>query len=166
MQNQAFTFIIFILNGFIIGILFDIFRILRKSFKTPDLITYIEDIIFWILSGLIILYSIFKFNSGELRLFIFVGVLLGIWFYTLMLSKFFIKMSVHIIQFIKKIIEIFIFKPIKFMTKILNTIIFKPIKFLIKKFMRFSKRIMYFFRKKTKKPFFKNRIYKNKKDFA
>ena len=46
MQNQAFTFIIFILNGFIIGILFDIFRILRKSFKTPDSITYIEDIIF------------------------------------------------------------------------------------------------------------------------
>ena len=65
MQNQAYTFIIFVLNGFIIGIFFDIFRILRKSFKTPDVITYMQDIAFWILSGLIILYSIFKFNSGE-----------------------------------------------------------------------------------------------------
>ena len=85
MQNQAYTFIIFVLNGFIIGILFDIFRILRKSFKTPDVITYMQDIAFWILSGLIILYSIFKFNSGELRLFIFIGVLLGIWAYILVL---------------------------------------------------------------------------------
>ena len=105
MQNQAYTFIIFVLNGFIIGILFDIFRILRKSFKTPDVITYMQDIAFWILSGLIILYSIFKFNSGELRLFIFIGVLLGIWAYILVLSKLFINMSVHIINFIKKIMR-------------------------------------------------------------
>ena len=32
MQNQAYTFIIFVLNGFIIGILFDIFRIPSKKF--------------------------------------------------------------------------------------------------------------------------------------
>ena len=39
--NQAYLFLIFMVNGIIIGILFDFFRILRKSFKTADLITYI-----------------------------------------------------------------------------------------------------------------------------
>ena len=34
MNNQAYTFIIFIINGIIIGFLFDCFRIIRKSFKT------------------------------------------------------------------------------------------------------------------------------------
>lgn len=48
--NQAYLFLIFILNGLLIGILFDFFRILRKSFKTPDFITYIQDICFWILA--------------------------------------------------------------------------------------------------------------------
>ena len=53
--NQAYIFLIFVINGFLIGILFDIFRILRKSFKTKDIITYIEDILFWILTGLLLL---------------------------------------------------------------------------------------------------------------
>ena len=40
--NQLFCLLIFILTGLVIGILFDIFRILRKSFKVPDIITYIK----------------------------------------------------------------------------------------------------------------------------
>ena len=72
LENQAYLFMIFIFNGFLISILFDIFRILRKSFKTIDFITYIEDILFWILTTFIILYSVFKFTNGELRVFLFV----------------------------------------------------------------------------------------------
>ena len=63
-ENQAYLFIIFVINGILIGLLFDFFRILRRSFKTNDFMTYVEDIIFWILTGLIILYSIFTFNNG------------------------------------------------------------------------------------------------------
>ena len=77
MENQAYLFIIFILIGFLISIIFDFFRILRKSIKTKDFITYIEDALFWALTALIILYSIFKFTNGELRAFIFVRN--GIW---------------------------------------------------------------------------------------
>ena len=57
--NQASLFLIFVINGIIIGLVFDIFRILRKSFKTSDIITTIEDILFWIITGIIILYSIY-----------------------------------------------------------------------------------------------------------
>ncbi len=49
-NEQVKLFFIFIINGLIIGLLFDFFRILRKSFNTKDLITYIQDIIFWIIS--------------------------------------------------------------------------------------------------------------------
>ena len=59
--NQALVFSIFIINGLIIGFIFDIFRILRLSFKTKDIVTYIEDILFWIITGVVILYSIFIF---------------------------------------------------------------------------------------------------------
>ncbi|MFR8104706.1 MAG: spore cortex biosynthesis protein YabQ [Clostridia bacterium] len=61
--NQAYLFSIFVINGIIIGILFDIFRVLRRSFKTSDIITYIEDFIFWLLTGGLLLYSIFSFNN-------------------------------------------------------------------------------------------------------
>ena len=54
--TQIYLFTIFLLNGLIIGLLFDFFRILRKAIKTPDVITYIEDALFWILTGFLILY--------------------------------------------------------------------------------------------------------------
>ena len=102
--NQAYLFLIFILNGILIGLLFDFFRILRKSFKTKDIITYIQDIIFWILTGFIILYSTFTFNNGEIRIFMFIAILLGIIFYMTLISSYVIKINVTIINFIKNII--------------------------------------------------------------
>ena len=166
MQNQAYVFAIFILNGVLIGLLFDIFRIFRKSFKTPDIITYIEDILFWIFSGIILLYSIFKFNNGELRMFIFLGIILGITVYMLIFSKIFIKVLVHIINFIKKIFNIFILIPIKFAMKIINKVLYKPIIFICVNTTKFFKKIMSFFKINLRKVFFKHRNYKNKKDFA
>ena len=65
--NQSYIFLVFVIVGMIIGILFDFFRILRKSMKTKDFVTYIEDILFCIITGIIIIYSIFYFNSGELE---------------------------------------------------------------------------------------------------
>lgn len=166
MQNQTYAFVMFILNGLLIGILFDIFRIFRKSFKTPDWITYIEDTLFWILSGLILLYSIFKFNNGELRFFVFMGVIFGISIYILIFSKMFIKVCVYIINFIKKLFKILIIIPTKFIIKILNKTIYNPFIFLYKNIAKLIRKTMSFFRIKSKKLFTKNRIYKNKKDFA
>lgn len=102
--QQAYIFLIFILNGILIGIVFDIFRILRKSFKTSDVITYIEDVIFWVMTGLITLYFLFTFNNGEIRFYIFVGIILGIIIYMLSISKYFIKVNVTIITFLKNVI--------------------------------------------------------------
>ena len=104
--NQAYLFLIFIINGVLIGLLFDFFRILRKSFKTKDMITYIQDIIFWILTGFIILYSTFTFNNGEIRIFMFVAILLGVVFYMMLISSYVIKVNVTIINFIKRFIVV------------------------------------------------------------
>lgn len=102
--NQAYLFLIFTLIGIIIGFLFDIFRILRKSFKTNDIITYIEDIIFWIISGIILIYAMCKFTDGELRFYTIIGLSLGAIIYLLTVSKYVIKISVFVINILKKIL--------------------------------------------------------------
>lgn len=48
--SQAHIFMIFLIIGLLIGILFDIFRALRIAFKTSDLVTCIEDVIFMALT--------------------------------------------------------------------------------------------------------------------
>ncbi len=125
--KQLYCLAIFTLVGIVIGILFDSFRILRRSFKTVDLITYIQDILFWILTGVIVLFSIFKFNNGEIRSYIFFGMALGLLIYILTISKFVIKYTVIVINWAKKILSY----PIKLLTEVFKNIIIKPALFII-----------------------------------
>ena len=140
---MPYLFLIFVINGIIIGLVFDFFRILRISFKTKDFVTYIEDIIFWIITGIILLYSIFIFNNGQIRLFMFIGVGIGIISYILLVSKYVIKINVFIVNIIKKIILI----PLNFIYKIIKKIFFRPISFVIINIGKFSTNII----KKAKK---------------
>ncbi len=122
--RQLFCLFIFIITGIVIGILFDCFRILRKSFKTTDWITCIQDIIFWMLTGIIILFSIFKFNNGEIRSYIILGIFFGILIYMITISKFVVKYSVFVIQKLKKIISY----PINIIINILKKVLINPLK--------------------------------------
>ena len=116
-QNQAYLFLVFSLTGVVIGVLFDFFRILRRSIKTSNTITYIEDILFWILTGILILYSIWFFNNGEIRIFIFLGILL----YIFTLSNIIVKIFSTIFSYIIRILII----PFKTTYSIISKIFIK-----------------------------------------
>ncbi len=149
-MNQVYLFFIFIANGVLIGILFDFFRILRKSFKTSDIVTYIEDFLFWILTGFSILYFMFVFNNGEIRLFMFLGIAVGITLYMLIFSSFLIKINVTIITFLKKVISKIIgiiLIPFKFIKRLF----FKPISFIFINIRKSSTNLYNNFMKITKK---------------
>ena len=90
-QDQAYLFLVFSLTGVAIGILFDFFRILRRSIKTSNIITYIEDVLFWILTGILVLYNIWYFNNGEIRIYMFLGIVIGVLVYMSTLSNIFVK---------------------------------------------------------------------------
>ena len=130
--DQLYTFLCFLITGFLIGILFDIFRILRKSFKVPDIITYMQDIVFWILTGALLLYSIFTFNNGELRSYVFIGIILGTFFYILLFSKYIIKFTTKLINILKGTIGY----PIKKVFNFLKKKIIKPLYDVINKFYK------------------------------
>lgn len=154
-ENQLELFLIFITNGIIIGILFDIFRVLRKTFKTNDIVTYLEDILFWILTGIIVLYSIFTFNNGEIRLFMFLAIFIGSIIYLFLFSSYFIKINVTILNILKniilkiiKIIEI----PFKYICMFIRKIFFKPISFIIINLRKNSTNLYKHFIKNIKKP--------------
>ena len=153
-ENQINIFFVFVVNGLIIGVLFDFFRILRKSFLTKDVITYLQDIIFWILTGILILYSVFVFSNGEIRLFMVVALLLGITTYMLCISKYIININVKIILFFKrifsKIIELLLI-PINALKRLVTKIFIRPISFIVINIQRFSTNILEKFEKILKK---------------
>lgn len=111
-QNQAYLFLVFSLTGIAIGILFDFFRIFRRIIKTGNIITYLEDILFWILTGILVLYNIWYFNNGEIRIYMFLGIIIGTFIYMSTISNIFIKIFTKILSTIIKLLKI----PLKIFT--------------------------------------------------
>ena len=132
-QDQAYLFIVFSLTGVVIGILFDFFRILRRSFKTSNIITYVEDVLFWILTGVLILYNIWYFNNGEIRIYMFLGIIMGLLIYMRTLSNIIVSLFSKILKMLIRILEI----PFKTIISIFH----KIITIIIKIFNKFTKKI-------------------------
>ena len=132
-QNQAYLFLVFSLTGVIIGVLFDFFRILRRTIKTCNIITYIEDVLFWILTGLLVLYNIWYFNNGEIRIFMFLGIILGVLIYMSTLSNILITILTKILKSIIKVLEL-PFKTILAIFRKIVTIISQLFSKITKKF--------------------------------
>lgn len=131
--------------------MFDFFRVLRKKFKTTDIVTYMQDIFFWILTGISMLYCIYTFNSGEIRLYEFIGILIGTTIYFLTISKYFIKINSMVLNILTKIFYVLLIVPLKtinktiikpivtFFDKIIHKNSFKSINFL----KRFNKNVAF-----------------------
>ena len=132
-QNQAYLFLVFSLTGVVIGILFDFFRILRRSIKTSNIVTYIQDILFWILAGIIVLHSIWYFNNGELRIYVLLGISIGVLLYMTTLSNIVIKVFTTITTFIISILKV-PFKVINLFIKKIITVLLATLNKIIKKF--------------------------------
>lgn len=122
-QNQAYLFLIFSLTGVEIGILFDFFRILRRTIKTGNIVTYIQDILFWILTGILVLYNIWYFNNGEIRIYMFLGIIIGTLIYMSTLSNISVKLFTKILSMIIKALEIPFKTIITIFRKIITTIL-------------------------------------------
>ncbi len=122
-QNQAYLFLIFSLTGVEIGILFDFFRILRRTIKTGNIVTYIQDILFWILTGILVLYNIWYFNNGEIRIYMFLGIIIGTLIYMSTLSNISVKLFTKILSMIIKALEIPFTTIITIFRKIITTIL-------------------------------------------
>ena len=127
-QNQAYLFLVFSLTGVEIGILFDFFRILRRTIKTGNIVTYIQDILFWILTGILVLYNIWYFNNGEIRVYMFLGIIIGTLIYMSTLSNIFVKLFTKILSTIIKVLEI----PFKTIITIFRKIITAILSFFTK----------------------------------
>ncbi len=104
--SQEQTFMLFFIIGIIIGILFDIFRAIRKNFKSSDFVTLIEDIVFLTLTTLLIILSIIRINGGEVRFYIFFGIFFGILIYSLTISNLCGIILNVIVRLCKKIFQI------------------------------------------------------------
>ncbi|NJD01056.1 MAG: spore cortex biosynthesis protein YabQ [Ruminiclostridium sp.] len=104
-SSQAYVFLCSVAGGVVIALVYDIFRIMRKVIKTGSLFTYVEDLLFWILVAVVMFATVYYSNEGELRSYIFLGTLLGVVLYALLLSKAIMNSSLFIIRIVKGVLR-------------------------------------------------------------
>ena len=100
LTTQIYAFCVTILTGFLLGIFFDIYRVVRGLIKPRKVIAHLGDLLFWIITtGFIFVLLLFG-NWGELRLYVFIGAGLGVFLYLHSFSK----LTVRILNFVIKIL--------------------------------------------------------------
>lgn len=119
--------------------IYDVFRIKRKTVRTRSISIYIEDFIYWIIVAVVMFGVVYYSNDGELRGYIFIGVLIGVVLYILLLSKLVVKVSVFAIQLTVKLVKKVLF-VITYPFRVILRILWIPCKFLLKTMIKWTKR--------------------------
>ena len=129
---QVVIFALCCISGVVVALLFDMFRISHRVFRTSTLAIYVEDLLFWIVAAIFMFMLSLKYNDGEIRWYMFVGLVFGAAVYLGTLSKIVVKCSVTAIDFLKKlmfsILKILLF-PIKIILGFLNRPLFVVMSF-------------------------------------
>lgn len=78
---QVYSFFVMALAGIALGLCFDTYRILRFFWRPDWLGTAAGDLLFGLVAGLLLATALLLASWGELRLYVFLGVLAGFGLY-------------------------------------------------------------------------------------
>lgn len=85
--RQSLQFVLCMFTGMGLGLLFDLFRILRAGRKTGVGATGVQDVLFFLLSALFFFWAMVKINDGSQRIYEWVAALFGCFAYMTFFSK-------------------------------------------------------------------------------
>jgi len=91
--GQAATFLLTVGLGFAFGIFYDIFRCLRRIFKLKVLFGAVLDMFFWLAVTAALFFFLLYINFGQLRMFVFLGLLIGFVLHLCTLSPFVLRLA-------------------------------------------------------------------------
>lgn len=91
LANQAGVFLLTLITGIGLAVLFDVYRVIRRQLRLCTILTYIGDFIYWVIATCIAFGVLLAGNGGEVRLYVFIGLLSGALIYYQMLSRYVIK---------------------------------------------------------------------------
>lgn len=133
---QVYAFCVTMLIGFLLGIFFDMYRVLRGVIRPRRIITHLGDLLFWFVStGFIFLLLLFG-NWGEIRLYVFIGIGLGALVYLHWCSRITVKLLFFILKILSYVLDIiitflqYLVIILLFPLRILKKIIIVPIGFI------------------------------------
>ncbi len=160
--NQVYVFLSSFVGGIIIGFIYDLFRIKRKAFRTGKIATFIEDVAYWIIVTFVMFFVIYRSNDGELRVYVFIGAILGVLLYALLFSKIVINSALFILRIIYRTGKV-IWKIISYPFKVLFKILAVPMRLVKKSAGRAYRKTVHIARNRRSKASMWKKIFKSRR---
>ena len=102
LSAQTEIFLLSLGFGFLLGILYDIFRTLRLIISSSAWFTVLADVIYFLLCAFLVFCFNLVVDNGKIRLYVLLGDLLGWLIYYFSLGEISLKISNRIIAFAKR----------------------------------------------------------------
>ncbi len=136
--EQAKVFLLSIFSGTVCGFLYDLFRLIRKSKKTKDKTVFLQDLSFWVICAISVIFFGVKYVE-QLRYFQIIGAFSGALIYAISAKNYVLLFLMTGMEYIKKVL------------KTLFRIVLIPIVVLYGIFSPYVKKIINFIDKNNKK---------------
>lgn len=129
-SGQALTLLSMALCGFLMGILYDTYRTFERMYKMGTWLIWICDLLFWTSSTFLVFGTLLRVNEGIVRIYIFLGIGIGIILYLLtfreiygMILKKIIQLCIVIYKGIIRSVQVLVIVPILYLYKTLFSLV-------------------------------------------
>ena len=101
LTSQSLIFVYSLALGMFLGFAYDIFRIIRMVINSRNIAIFIQDVLYFILSGGVTFLFVLSVNSGNSRFYILAGEGIGWIAYHITLGEVIYKCSNKTVNFVK-----------------------------------------------------------------
>lgn len=105
--GQSVVFLSACVFGMVLGLVYDIFRIIRVAVPHGGLAVFIEDVLFFLLCAVSTFLFLLYMSAGEIRFFVIIGEILGAALYYFSIGFLVYRSAKAIIGFLKKTLRLF-----------------------------------------------------------
>lgn len=143
---QLFLFIVFFIVGGVFALLYDALKVSGKFAPRWSFFVVLKDIVFWLVVTVTMFCVCLKFNDGEFRFYMLIGVVSGALLYFKTISRLVVLVLGFIADCIKKTISVvfgILLFPVKVLVKIINKPVFIAFSFTQKRFFRLIDKIKF-----------------------
>jgi spore cortex biosynthesis protein YabQ len=114
-------------SGVLLGVGFDTIDLLTRQFSLRRWITALMDLGYWLISTLFVFQVLVYANEGQVRMFVFIGLLVGVIVYYYMLSRivryifqWILTQLLRLLHMISRIIYTLIIRPVYYVGKLMH----------------------------------------------
>lgn len=119
LADQTLTFLLSLLGGAVLCLLYDLFRIFRLSRSTSRVGLFVEDVLYFVLCGFLTFCFFIVRCSGEIRGYVLLGELLGFVVCRCTLSALLLCAAKYVYRFIRRLFAL-LARPLRALARFLR----------------------------------------------